>query len=73
LSVSRKGECLDNAVAESFFGTLKAELVDDEDYKTKDAARESLFHYIETFYNRKRRHSFLDYLSPVEFETKRAS
>jgi transposase InsO family protein len=72
-SMSRKGECLDNAVAESFFGTLKSELVDDEDYKTKDEARASLFHYIETFYNRRRRHSFLDYLSPAEFEAKRAS
>jgi len=72
-SMSRKGECLDNAVAESFFGTLKAELVDDEDYKTKDEARASLFHYIETFYNRRRRHSFLGYISPVEFEAKRAS
>jgi putative transposase len=72
-SMSRKGECLDNAVAESFFGTLKTELVDDEDYKTKDEARASLFHYIETFYNRRRRHSFLDYLSPVEFEARHAS
>jgi len=72
-SMSRKGECLDNAVAESFFGTLKTELVDDEDYKTKDEARASLFHYIETFYNRRRRHSFLGYLSPVEFEARHAS
>ncbi len=72
-SMSRKGECLDNAVAESFFGTLKTEWVDDEDYKTKDQARTSLFHYIETFYNRRRRHSYLDYISPVEFEARRAS
>jgi transposase InsO family protein len=72
-SMSRKGECLDNAVAESFFGTLKTEWVDDEDYKTKDEARTSLFHYIETFYNRRRRHSHLDYLSPCEFEAKHAS
>jgi len=69
-SMSRKGECLDNAVAESFFGTLKTELVDDEDYKTKDEARGSLFHYIETFYNRRRRHSYLGYISPVEFEAR---
>ncbi len=69
-SMSRKGECLDNAVAESFFGTLKTELVDDEDYKTKDEARGSLFHYIETFYNRRRRHSHLGYVSPVEFEAR---
>jgi len=72
-SMSRKGECLDNAVAESFFGTLKSELVDDEDYKTKDEARASLFHYIETFYNRRRRHSFLGYISPIEFEAVSAS
>ena len=72
-SMSRKGECLDNAVAESFFGTLKAELVDDADYKTKDEARVSLFHYIEAFYNRRRRHSFLGYISPVEFEAMSAS
>jgi len=72
-SMSRKGECLDNAVAESFFGTLKAELVDDEDYKTKDEAKASLFHYIETFYNRRRRHSFLGYISPAEFEARYAS
>ena len=71
--MSRKGECLDNAVAESFFGALKTELVDDEDYKTKDEARASLFHYIEAFYNRRRRHSFLGYLSPVEFEAQGVS
>jgi len=72
-SMSRKGECLDNAVAESFFGTLKTELVDDADYKTKDEARASLFHYIEAFYNRRRRHSYLGYVSPIEFEAKGAS
>jgi len=72
-SMSRKGGCLDNAVAESFFGTLKTELVDDEDYKIKDEARSSLFYYIETFYNRRRRHSFLGYLSPVEFEAQSVS
>ena len=72
-SMSRKGECLDNAVAESFFGTLKAELVDDEDYHTRQEAKQSLFEYIEVFYNRKRRHSSLDYLSPVDFEVKFAS
>jgi putative transposase len=69
-SMSRKGECLDNAVAESFFGTLKTELVDDEDYRTRQEAKQSLFEYIEVFYNRKRRHSSLDYLSPVDFEEK---
>lgn len=72
-SMSRKGECLDNAVAESFFGTLKTELVTHEDYRTKEEARKSLFEYIELFYNRRRRHSFLGYISPAEFEAKRAS
>ncbi len=72
-SMSRKGECLDNAVAESFFGTLKTELVDDEDYRTRQEAKQSIFEYIEVFYNRKRRHSSLDYLSPVDFEEKFAS
>jgi len=72
-SMSRKGECLDNAVAESFFGTLKTELVNDEDYRTKDEARRSLFEYIEMFYNRRRRHSYLGYLSPAEYEARYAS
>lgn len=67
-SMSRKGECHDNAVAESFFGTLKTELVDHEDYKTRVEAKQSLFEYIEVFYNRQRRHSYLGYLSPVEYE-----
>lgn len=72
-SMSRKGECLDNAVAESFFGTLKTELVDHEDYLTRTAAKQSLFEYIEVFYNRKRRHSYLNYVSPEEYEAKCAS
>lgn len=72
-SMSRKGECLDNAVAESFFGTLKTELVDHEDYRTKEEARQSLFEYIEVFYNRQRRHSYLGYMSPVDYERKYAS
>lgn len=72
-SMSRKGECLDNAVAESFFGTLKTELVTHEDYRTKDEARKSLFEYIELFYNKRRRHSFLGYISPAEFEARAAS
>ena len=72
-SMSRKGECLDNAVAESFFGTLKTELVDHEDYHTKHQAKHSLFEYIEIFYNRKRRHSFLGYISPEEYERRNAS
>lgn len=67
-SMSRKGECHDNAVAESFFGTLKTELVDDADYRTRQEAKQSLFEYIEVFYNRQRRHSYLGYVSPVEYE-----
>lgn len=69
-SMSRKGECLDNAVAESFFGTLKTELVEHEDYRSKDEAKRSLFEYIEVFYNRRRRHSYLGYISPVEYEAR---
>jgi transposase InsO family protein len=72
-SMSRKGECYDNAVAESFFGTLKTELTDDEDYKTREQARQSIFEYIEVFYNRKRRHSYLGYLNPVAFEQQYAA
>lgn len=57
-SMSRKGECWDNAVAENFFGSLKNELVFHEDYKTRSEARQSIFKYIEVFYNRQRRHVF---------------
>ncbi len=69
-SMSRKGECLDNAVAESFFGSLKNELVFHEDYRTRAEARQSIFEYIEVFYNRQRRHAFLNYMTPVEYEEK---
>jgi transposase InsO family protein len=67
-SMSRKGDCWDNAVAESFFGTLKSELVDHERYATHEAAIRSISEYIDNFYNIERRHSFLDYLNPIEFE-----
>ena len=67
-SMARKGECLDNAVAESFFGSLKNELVHHEDYRTRQQARQSIFEYIEAFYNRQRRHATLDYMTPAEFE-----
>jgi transposase InsO family protein len=69
-SMSRTGNCYDNAVMESFFGTLKTELVHHEKYPTRAAARQSLFEYIEVFYNRRRRHSTLDYLSPAEYEAR---
>jgi putative transposase len=70
-SMSRKGDCWDNAVAESFFATLRAELVDDERYDTRATATASLADYIDGFYNTVRRHSSSDYLSPIEFELKR--
>ncbi len=67
-SMSRKGDCWDNAVAESFFSTLKAELVHRTDYITRSQARASVFEYIEAFYNPRRRHSALGYVSPVQHE-----
>ena len=67
-SMARKGECLDNAVAESFFGSLKNEWVNHEDYRTRQQAKQSIFEYIEVFYNRQRRHATLNYKTPVEFE-----
>ena len=67
-SMSRKGNCWDNAPMESFFHSLKTEWVGFEDYKTHSEARASLFNYIELFYNRKRRHSALKYRSPMAFE-----
>lgn len=67
-SMSRRGNCWDNAVAESFYGSLKNEWVNWENYKTHDQAKKSIFNYIEVFYNRKRRHSYLGYKSPDEFE-----
>ena len=69
-SMSRKGNCWDNAVAESFFHTLKTELVYHEIYETKAQANQSIFEYIEVFYNRQRMHSANNNLSPVEFENK---
>lgn len=67
-SMSRKGDCWDNAVAESFFGTLKTELAHRTRWSTREEARAAVFEYIEVFYNRQRLHSSLGYLSPVEFE-----
>ncbi len=67
-SMSRRGNCWDNAPMESFFASLKKELVHDEDYATREEARASLFEYIEVFYNRVRRHSSLGYRSPGEYE-----
>jgi putative transposase len=67
-SMSRVAQCWDNAPVESFFATLKRELIHSDRYMTREQARTSIFEYIEVFYNRIRRHSSLDYLSPVEFE-----
>ena len=68
VSMSRAGECLDNAVAESFFATLKAELVDTRTWPTRAAAQTAIFEWIEVWYNRQRRHSTLGYLTPVAHE-----
>ncbi len=67
-SMSRKGNCWDNSVAESFFGSLKTERICDSSYLTREAARIDIVDYIEMFYNSTRRHSYLGYLSPAEFE-----
>ena len=67
-SMSRRGHCLDNAVAESFFHSLKTERVKRKIYATRDEARADLFDYIEVFYNRVRLHSHLGHQSPEEFE-----
>ena len=71
-SMSRTGNCWDNACVESFFGTLKRELVHHRHYATRDDATRDIFEYIEVFYNRQRRHSTLGYHSPAEYEAKTA-
>ena len=72
-SMSRKGDCWDNAVAESFFHTLKVELIHGKLYDTRQEAKTAIFEYIEVFYNRQRRHSYLGYQSPVDFEKQNAA
>jgi transposase InsO family protein len=67
-SMSRTGNCWDNAVMESFFSRLKVELIYAENYRTVEAAQRGIFGYIELFYNRKRRHSALGHLSPTQYE-----
>ncbi len=69
-SMSRKGNCWDNACVESFFGTLKRELVYHRQYATRSEATQDIFEYIEVFYNRQRRHSTLGYHSPAEYEAR---
>ena len=65
-SMSRKGNCLDNAPRESFFGSLKNELVHRATFPTREAARRAIFEYVEVFYNRQRRHSGLGFLTPAQ-------
>jgi putative transposase len=67
-SMSRAGDCYDNAMAESFFATLKAELIDTRPWPTRRAARQAIFEWIEVFYNRRRSHSALGYRSPATYE-----
>ena len=66
--MSRKGNCYDNAITETFFHTLKTELTSRTKYRTREEARKSIFEYIEILYNRKRLHSAIGYCPPVEFE-----
>jgi putative transposase len=68
LSVGRKGECWDNAVAESFFATIKREFIDTRSWPTRAGLRRAVFEYIEGWYNTRRLHSTLDYLSPAQYE-----
>ncbi|MCJ8314821.1 MAG: IS3 family transposase, partial [Saccharospirillaceae bacterium] len=72
-SMSRKGECHDNAAMESFFHSMKTELTYHERYKNRQKAKQSIFKYIEIFYNRERRHSFINYLSPYKYEIMNAA
>jgi putative transposase len=66
--MSRRGSCYDNAVAESFFSNFKKERIKRKVYSTREVAKSEIFEYIEVFYNRKRRHSHIDQLSPMAFE-----
>ena len=68
VSMSRKGDCYDNALMESFFATLKGECTDRQRWASHSQARQAIFEYVEIFYNRQRRHSALEYLSPVAYE-----
>ena len=69
-SMSKKGDCYDNACAETFFHSLKVELIHGVRYRTREEAKRDIFEYIETYYNRIRRHSTIGYISPAEFENK---
>ena len=67
-SMGRTGDAYDNALCESFFGSLECELLDQSHFTTREVARIALFEWLETWYNPRRRHSALDYLAPLEFE-----
>ena len=67
-SMGSVGDAYDNALAESFFATLECELIDRERFETREIARTKIFDYLETFYNPRRRHSALDYLSPMDYQ-----
>ena len=69
-SMSARGSCYDNAVVESFFASLKRERTRRTKYKTREDAKADIFDYIERFYNRKRSHSYLGYVSPVDYENR---
>lgn len=72
-SMSRSGDCWDNAAMESFFSTLKMERTNRTNYRTRDEAKADVFDYIERFYNPRRRHSTLGYLSPAQYEKSASS
>ena len=72
-SMSRKANCWDNAVVESFFSTLKLEIIEDVTYETRELARAAIFSWIEIWYNRRRRHSTLGFVSPEQFELNQAA
>ena len=67
-SMSRKGDCWDNAVAESFFATLEFELIELQVFKSRETAKTAIFDFIEVFYNRQRAHQTLDYKTPMQVE-----
>ena len=71
--MSRKGDCWDNAVVESFFATLKKELIHHEDFVTRRRATQEIFWFIEGFYNTRRKHSFLGQMSPALFEERKST
>ena len=72
-SMSRKGDCWDNAVAESFFHSIKVEAIHGENFETRESMREEVFEYIEVYYNRERLHSTRGYMSPAQFEQRKAA